>query len=426
MPFFLFDKSRLKTNYEQIKNIEMKRTFTTILLLLTIINLFGQMPTMADNEESNKINYSNNQVLTLDDMVFNETFNPIKKIPLDINSILIYDYDGSLKSFNLKSKEINWSVKPSDADREMCGNKLTLKDGVVYVPFVNGEIYALDNQTGKLFWKSRLGNIKDEIVIKNQIPIINDGKLYITTQNKNSNIYALNLKNGDLIWNYKLAYPYNFIPVLFFDNKIFTQSAPYFYSFDAENGKALYQRGFKKAMYGKPVTDGENVFIANESDILFALSPDKLDILWEFQLDKNQYSIKERIFCKDKKIFFGTYGSSLSSVYSLNSKTGDKIWKTDFKDDGIEYIMEQNNTLWGYTKKGILFQLSLNDGKIMFEKQLTSLPISNIEFQDKNSIYYFCEAGLIQFDLKSKEEELIYIRGSINDDATNAFIKIIR
>ncbi|MDQ8014861.1 MAG: PQQ-binding-like beta-propeller repeat protein, partial [Flavobacterium nitrogenifigens] len=324
----------------------MKRTFMTILLVFTIINSFGQMPTMIDTKESSRINYSNNRVLTMDDMVFAKTFNPIEKTPLDTTSILIYDYDGSLKSFNLKSKVINWSVKSSGTDREMCGNKLTLKDGVVYVPFINGEIYALDNKTGKPFWKLRLGNIKNEIIIKNQIPIISGGKLYITTQYQNSNIYALNLKNGELIWNFKLAYPYNHIPILFFENKIFTQNAPYFYSFDAETGKPLYQKEFKKAMYGKPVDDAENVFIANESDILFALSPDKLDVLWEFHLDEKQYNIKERIFCKDRKVFIGTYGSDLSSVYSINSKKGAKIWKTDFKDDKIEYIMEQSNALW--------------------------------------------------------------------------------
>ena len=49
----------------------------------------------------------------------------------------------------------------------------------MYVPFINGEIFAIDNQSGAVFWKSRLGNIKDQIVLRNQVPVINDGKLFI-------------------------------------------------------------------------------------------------------------------------------------------------------------------------------------------------------------------------------------------------------
>lgn len=73
------------------------------------------------------------------------------------------------------------------------------------------------------------------------------------------------------------------------------------YCLDANTGKVLAQKTFEQPIQGKPVADGENVFIANDKDLLFALTPDKLDILWQFKLDENQYNIKERIFCKDKK-----------------------------------------------------------------------------------------------------------------------------
>lgn len=385
--------------------------------------MFGQMPTIP---KPDKANHSNNQVLTLNDMVFNKTISPLKKVPLDKNSILVYDYDGSIFSFNLESEVINWTVKATDSNIEMCANQVTLKDGVVYVPFVNGEIFAIDNQTGKVFWKSRLGNITDQIILKNQVPVINNGKLYITTQNQNSNIYALDIKDGSLIWNYKLDYPYNHIPVLFFDNKVFTQSAPYFYSFDANTGKLLNRKTFETAMYGKPVTDGENVFIANEKDELFALNPNSLDILWQFKVEDNQFNIKERIFCKDKKVYFAAQGPTVSSVYAVDSKTGTQIWKTDFKDDNIEYIIEESDNIWGYTTKGKLFQLDITNGEIAFEVKLTTKPISNLEFAEDDFLFYYSDAALIQFEFKTKDENEVYLRTSIKDDAYSAFVKLLR
>lgn len=263
-----------------------------------------------------KTNYSN-KALTINDMVTNKVISPLKKVPLDGQSILIYDYDGSLMSFNLESESFNWTVKATDNHTEMCANQVTLKDGVIYVPFINGEIFAINNKTGEIFWKSRLGNITDQIILKNQIPVINDGKLFITTQDPNNNIYALDLKDGSLVWNYKLDATNNDIPVLFFDNKVFTQSGNNFYSFEANTGKLLSQKSFDEPIHGKAVTDGENIFVANEKDVLFALNPNTLDVLWQFKLDEGQGNIKERIFSKDKKVYFAGQGTEVSSLYAL-------------------------------------------------------------------------------------------------------------
>jgi len=306
----------------------------------------------------------------------------------------------------------------------MCANKVTLHDGVLYVPFINGEIFAIDNQTGTVFWKSRIGDSKDQIVLKDQIPIINDGKLYVTAQN--GNLYALNIKDGSLSWNYKLDSQNNDIPVLFFDNKIFSQSGNNFYSFEAKTGKLLSQKSFEQAMHGKPVTDGENVFAANEKDVVFALNPNTLDILWQFKTDETQSNIKERIFCKNNKIYFAAQGPEVSSVYAVDSKTGAQIWKTDFKDDNVEYIIEESDNVWGYTRKGKLFQLDINNGEIAYEVKLTTQPISNLEFPVDDSLFYYSDAALIQLDLKTNDENEVYLRTSIMDNAYSAYVKIIR
>jgi outer membrane protein assembly factor BamB len=397
------------------------KNLITLLFVFIVINVFGQVPTMSKPEEVN------DKALAVNDMVTNKAIKPLTKVPLDQALILIYDYDGTLFAFDLESETIAWTVKATDSFTEMCANAVTLLDGVLYVPFINGEIFAIDNQTGEIFWKSRLGNSKDQIILKNQIPIINDGKLFITTQSPVNNIYALNIKNGSLIWNYKLDSTNNDIPVLYFDNKIFTQSGSNVYSFEANTGKLLNQKSFDEAISGKPVTDGENVFIANQKNVLFALTPDKLDVLWEFKFDENQNNIKERIFCKDKKVYFAAQGPEVSSIYAVDSKTGTQIWKTDFKDDNVEYIIEESDNVWGYTRKGKLFQLDITNGEIASEVKLTTKPISNLEFgNDDESLFYYSDAALIQFEFKTKDENEMYLRTSIKDDVYSAFVKIIR
>ncbi|WJS96562.1 PQQ-binding-like beta-propeller repeat protein [Flavobacterium johnsoniae] len=399
----------------------MKQKLTALLFLFTVINIFAQTP-------ASKTNYSNKS-LTATDMVTNKALKPLKKIPLDDASILIYDYDGSLFSWDLEAETIVWTVKATDASSEMCANKITLHDGVVYVPFINGEIFAIDNQTGAIFWKSRLGSITDQIVLKDQTPIVSNGKLFIIAQNQNqsSNLYALDLKDGSFAWNYKFDTAINDTTPLVFDNKIFTQSGSNVYVFEANTGKAISQKTFEEQMTGNFATDGQNVFIASEKNNLFALNPNNLETVWQFKLDENQYNIKERIICKDNKIYVGAQGSQVSSLYAIDSKTGTQLWKTDFKDDNIEYIVKENENIWGYTRKKKLFELDLTNGEIAFEAKLTTLPISNFEFpKEDNLLYYYCDAGLIQFDLNEKDENMYYMRTSLADNPYSAYLKIIR
>lgn len=399
----------------------MKQKLTALLFVFTVINMFSQVP-------ASKTNYSNKN-LTSADIVTNKALKPLKKVPLDDASILIYDYDGSLFSWDLESETIVWTIKATDASAEMCANKITLQDGVVYVPFINGEVFAIDNQTGAFFWKSRLGSITDQIVLKDQTPTISNGKLFIIAQNQNqsSNLYALDLKDGSLAWNYKFDTVINDTTPLLFDNKIFTQSGSNVFVFEANTGKILSQKTFDESMTGNAVTDGQNVFMASEKNNLFALNPNNLDIVWQFKFDENQNNVKERIICKDNKIYAGTQGSQVSSLYAIDSKTGTQLWKTDFKDDNIEYIVKENQNIWGYTRKKRLFELDLTNGEIAFEAKLTTLPISNFEFpKEDNLLYYYCDAGLIQFDLNEKDENMYYMRTSLADNPYSAYLKIIR
>jgi len=388
----------------------MKKNVITLFFVFIVINIFGQSPTSSQPT----------------DAVTNKVITALAKVPLDGESILIYDYDGSLISYDLDAERINWTVKATDSYTEMCANKITLLDGVIYIPFINGEIFAVDNQSGDIFWKSRLGNVTDQVVLKNQVPVINNGKLYIAAQNPINTIYALNLKNGSLAWSYKLDSSNNDNPVLYSDNKIFTQSGSNLYSFDANTGKLLYQKNFEQPITGKPVTDGENVFIANEKNVLYAVSASKPDIVWEFKIDENQNNVKERIVCKDNKVYLAAQGQEVSSIYAVDSKTGTQLWKTDFKNDNVDYIVEESDNIWGYTHKGRLFQLDINNGEIAFEVKLTTNPISNLEFADDDSLFYYSDAALIQFEFASKDENEIYLRTSIKDDVYSAFVKRIR
>lgn len=125
----------------------MKTKLLTLLFAFSVINMLAQTPVVPKAVIAN----TNNKALPPSEIVTNKALSSLKKPSLDEASILIYDYDGALFSYDLESEQIGWTVKAADASAEMCANKVTLNDGVVYVPFINGEIFAVDNLTGEFF-----------------------------------------------------------------------------------------------------------------------------------------------------------------------------------------------------------------------------------------------------------------------------------
>ncbi|WP_158960513.1 outer membrane protein assembly factor BamB family protein [Myroides fluvii] len=384
-------------------------------------------PMMAPHSQTNQ--YSNNQIGTEYDFVLNDHYREYEKVPLDKKAIILYDYDGTLKSFNLETKQVNWTFAASDSTVTYARNKMTLEEGVLYVPFHNGELYALNHKTGEKFWEVKIG-LKNGALNKmfiNQIPVIHDDKLYLVTQHENKNIYALNKKTGRHIWNYQLEYPYNHMPVLYSSGKLFVPNAPYVYSFDAETGQALYIRGFKTGMYSRAVTDGKRVFIADLSRDLFALDPEKLDILWEKELSEG--SVGHKMIYTNKQLYIATS----HNFYALNPETGETIWQTEVprKEHSesrfeLKQLEEFNNKLYAYNNKSTFFVVNPKNGKIEKEIDLQHDPISNIQIQDENTAFFYCEVGLIKLNLKTSKEELVYIRGSIQSDPSENYILLVR
>jgi len=83
----------------------MRSTLQLAILLCLVIKVtVAQPPTISAPKNKDK-SFSNNNILTMDDMVFDQLITQVKPTALDTNSILIYDSNGILKSMNLKTKK---------------------------------------------------------------------------------------------------------------------------------------------------------------------------------------------------------------------------------------------------------------------------------------------------------------------------------
>jgi len=410
-----------------------KNTISTILIkkilfIITIsfsLNTIAQVVTKMSSAPNDKNQFSNNQIATTEDILINTNIKLVTNNILPDNILFTYSFDGNLKAYNLEDRKEIWSFISKKTFKGTTTNKFTINKGTIYIPFKNGEIYAVNGLSGDVFWKSKIGLGSDKPVLQGQKPQLFNDKIFITSSNKN--VYALNIQKGELEWNYRLDYEYNHIPSLISHNKLFIPNAPFIYSFDAETGRPIYKRGFKRAMYSAPTSNSKSIFVANESDKLFALHPETLAILWEFTLEDNQYNIKEKLKSDERSVFIATWSNptpDIASVYCLDEVNGEKKWKTDFKNADIKYIELSNNNIYGYTKKGLFFNLDKETGKILKNIQLNNLPISNLEVYKKDILLYFSKSGVIQLDLKTKRETILFKVDKPIPSDTDAYIKL--
>jgi len=374
------------------------------ILLIISISLTSLITAQEIEEVSIESSTSSGQIMTANTMYTNKVTKNIIYDKTINDLILINSYDGSLKAYNTDKKMI-WSFSPEDKERLHNGrNKLYYKDGVIFTAYLTGYVYALSAKDGSIFWQGKIGLDKGELKLRGQVLKPYNNNLYLTSEN--GSIYTLNTSNGELKWSYALAYNYNHVPNLVHNEIVYIPNAPYVYNFEAETGKALYQRGFKKAMYGKPVTDGNNIIIADESKTLFSLDPNDLHINWKFTLDEKESRIKEKIIVNSGSIYIGVFSTAdQTSVYNIDAKNGTQIWKTKIPQKKIAYITINNDSIFGYTTKGNIFIINKKTGEITHLNSLVNLPISNLEF-NKEQVYFYAKAGLIKYDIESKQEEI--------------------
>lgn len=364
---------------------------------------------MAPRDDRSNPN-SNNQVLTAEDIITTQvSFNVNTADRLHRDALLIYGSNGTVVSFDLASKKANWIYKEPAANTNSA-NRFTVENAVAYIPFVDGSLTALNLNTGKAYWKAKIGLNRDKMLLRRQTALINGDLLFLAA--RNSNFYALNKVNGEMMWNYKLAYEYNIYPPVLANNEVFINNAPYVYKFDAQSGKAIWKRNFGKAMYAKMVTDGQRVYAANESKTLYALDPSgQSAIIWEFNLADNQYGINENIII-DKGIIYlagkGNPSSPASSVYAINANDGKTIWKADLPVEEIENMNLIDDKITGYLKDQ-LFILDSKTGKEIFRFVPAEKPLSNILFADPQTLLYVSKNGVVTYNLNNKKANLMAV-----------------
>jgi len=217
-------------------------------------------------------------------------------------------------------------------------------DNTVYIGSYDGKFYALDVRTGALKWKfategerrfeakgihgwqPKNQTIADPFDIFLSSPVVANGAVYFGSGD--GNLYALDSRTGDLRWKFKTGDVVHASPALADGVLFFGSWDSYFYAVDATTGKEKWRfhAGDDPLIHNQvgfqssPAVANGVVYTGCRDANLYALDATNGKEKWRFNTELSWVITSPAVV--DGKVFFATSDSSLYHVVDANSGKG--------------------------------------------------------------------------------------------------------
>lgn len=285
--------------------------------------------------------------------------------------IIVIPSGGPLLVLDASMGNLLWQFDPPEG----LWDRAYASDGKnIFVGLRGGGLTALDMRTGKELWKKNLG-------IESQVPsLVFDSVLYTPTTfvgpelkpdaQGRAKLFALDIKTGDLIWefesdNYILQTPERRDDVVYLGGNFYAPGEidegghTRIYALDARDASVKWtyeaEDGFPKRLYA---TDRTLNFVGYQ-DFINGIDIETGELRW--RRDTGNWTPS---FLGDNGIVY--FGSANTSVMALDVDSGALAWQYDIPEGSFNYLLGapviDSDTLYFLTQHGEIFALDAIDG----------------------------------------------------------------
>ncbi len=246
-------------------------------------------------------------------------------------------------------------------------------DGTIYVASTDGNLYAVDLESGSQKWKLELG------VRSTASPAVDHGTVYMGTYS--GRFYAVDAATGKLKWKFQtqgerrfagkhlhgsepagetMPDPFDFYlssPAVWNGAVYFGSGDGNVYALDAPTGALRWRFHTGDVVHASPAISDGTLFIGSWDSYFYALDVATGKEKWRFKTGEdhdiyNQVGIQSSAAVKDGVVYFGCRDSNF---YALDAATGQKKWAFN------------NKGSWVITSPAVL------DGKVYFATSDTAM-----------------------------------------------------
>lgn len=312
--------------------------------------------------------------------------------------------------------------------------------GVVYIGSGDGNLYAVDQETGALKWKfptrSRVASS----------PAV-DGEL-VFFASYDGNFYAVDIATGKMKWSYKTAGERRFagkhlhgsVPLgetmpdpfdFYLSSPTVLNGVVYFgsgdgnvYTLDAASGTLKWKFQTGDVVHASPAIAGGALFIGSWDSYFYALDTTTGKEKWRFKTGDdpnmhNQVGIQSSAAVMDGTVYFGCRDSNF---YALDAATGQKKWAFNNKGSWVigSPAVQNGKVYFATSDTSTLYEVDAKSGTPVFSLKYNRWPLFSSPAIAGSMLYVGSHEGkLMAVDLSTQKTAWTFqTDGSLQNGAT--------
>jgi len=221
--------------------------------------------------------------------------------------------DGELVALDADTGKVRWKVTmaPTESSPLVAG-------GLVYVGDWSGKVYALNAKSGRVVWTYQTGDkVKDGLAYAG-------GRVFFGSYD--THVYALSARTGKLIWKsgaqQRLGATGTFYstPAVAYGRVYVGATDGKMYSFGATSGKLRWSHGTGSYVYASPAVWNRTVYAGSYDGTFYAFDAATGDVRWQF---KTAGPISGSAVVINGVVYVSCFGGR---TYGLDARTGKVLW----------------------------------------------------------------------------------------------------
>lgn len=208
-------------------------------------------------------------------------------------------------------------------------------------------------------------------------------------------------------------------PPVYADGKVYVLTREGVFAFDAVTGERLWDFGLKtgETMHGDVVIRDHIVYAAVPQSTVYSLDSETGDLLWKSILDTREHTSLQLILVEDSLLVYEPWGEGL---FCFDRKTGKKVWIIRDTIEEVE-ISEDKIFLEAHNEKYQRYYyavVELESGSTIWEEH----QINILTPEYCHDVVYYSEKGtFIALDIYTGEELWSYTYGEKDTEELHAY-----
>ena len=207
-----------------------------------------------------------------------------------------------------------------------------IADGVVYIGAGNGDLLAIDLETGKLRWKYATGNLLGE-----SSPAVGGGLVYIG--DLSGIVHAVNTKDGSKAWTFKTGSEIKSSPVIVGERVVIGSYDTHLYALERQTGKVAWKLKTDGQVHATPTVVNGIIYFGGCDERFRAVRATDGVVLFQVPLDANTGS---SAVIEGNRAYLGTFNNEVVAIDLAAKKIA---WR--YKDPDREFPYYSSPALAG-------------------------------------------------------------------------------